>query len=123
MKIPCGIILKLNLILDNQTKLKRKETLIGVSRENCTNIYLDTNIHIEAGHLCAGGTTGVIGPCRNDEGAPLIAFSESDPKEKYWYLAGLFSFGPSRDPCGKEGLPGVYTRVSFYYDWIISKLQ
>lgn len=72
------------------------------------------------GHLCAVGTEG-NGACRDDDGAPLMAFNETDSKEKYWYLAGLFSLGP--DPCGKQDVPTIYTRVNFYYDWIISKLQ
>ena len=39
----------------------------------------------------------------------------------YYFLAGVVSFGPT--PCGLQGFPGVYTRVSNYVDWIIQNLQ
>lgn len=32
------------------------------------------------------------------------------------YLVGIVSFGPM--PCGEEGIPGVYTRVSSFVEWI-----
>ena len=34
------------------------------------------------------------------------------------YLVGIVSFGPM--PCGAQGIPGVYTRVSSFSEWIIN---
>lgn len=33
---------------------------------------------------------------------------------------GVTSFGPT--PCGNDDIPGVYTRVSEFIPWIISKI-
>lgn len=38
-----------------------------------------------------------------------------------YYVFGIVSFGPT--PCGLQGWPGVYTRVTEYVPWIISKLK
>lgn len=38
-----------------------------------------------------------------------------------YYVLGIVSFGPS--PCGMEGWPGVYTRITKYVPWIITKLK
>ena len=38
-----------------------------------------------------------------------------------WKLIGIVSFGPSF--CGIEGLPGVYTRVRHYIDWILENVE
>lgn len=46
---------------------------------------------------------------RGDSGGPLMRQNEKGIPP-YWYLAGLVSYGPS--PCGMDGWPGVYTRVS-----------
>lgn len=50
-----------------------------------------------------------------------MGFDESDRLNKAWYLAGVVSFGP--EECGTAGQPGVYSRVSEYTDWILSKMR
>lgn len=35
-----------------------------------------------------------------------------------YVVVGLTSFGPNG--CLESGLPGVYTRVTDFYDWIVS---
>ena len=51
-------------------------------------------------------------------GGPLACYNLEAAKP-HWYLAGVVSFG---DGCGKPLKPGVYTRVSAYYDWIVRTL-
>ena len=55
--------------------------------------------------------------CNGDSGGPLIYREFTDEP---WHQIGLVSFGTSI--CGK-GVPGVYTRVAEYMDWIESKLR
>ena len=56
--------------------------------------------------------------CGADSGGPMVVREFSgDP----WYQAGIVSFGPT--PCGKLGVPGVYTKVSAFLPWIKSKLD
>lgn len=42
-------------------------------------------------------------------------------KGKQFYLLGITSFGNSK--CGLSGYPGVYTKVSSFFDWIIEKIN
>ena len=52
--------------------------------------------------------------CSGDSGGPLMARTDK------WYLTGLVSFGTNE--CDSS-LPGVYTRVSFFLDWILETLR
>ncbi|XP_011190157.1 trypsin-1 isoform X1 [Zeugodacus cucurbitae] len=62
--------------------------------------------------LCAGLKNGGADSCWADSGGPLIM------KDKI--LVGIVSTGIG---CARPGLPGIYTRVSKYVDWMESVLS
>lgn len=67
--------------------------------------------------LCAGQSNQSERPrdsCQGDSGGPLVRTGEDGCP----ILVGLVSYGPS---CGVPDGPGVYTRVSAYSEWIVSK--
>jgi len=68
-------------------------------------------------HLCTGLKKG--GSCEGDSGGPLIVKAN---KFKPYMLAGVVSFGAGSGKCDK-GIPGVYTRVSNYIQWIKENLK
>lgn len=44
-----------------------------------------------------------------------------DRRNSAWIASGIVSFGAEK--CGTVGLPGVYTRVDHYLDWIMNNLE
>ena len=65
--------------------------------------------------LGAGFLQGGIDTCQGDSGGPLVLSTPSGFK-----LAGLTSWG---DGCARAGLPGIYTEVSFFNNFILSTIQ
>lgn len=66
-----------------------------------------TDYNILDTQMCAGLKSGGIDSCWADSGGPLVSDNN--------LLVGVVSTGIG---CARPGLPGIYTRVSKYIDWI-----
>merc|ERR1711937_1085154 len=51
--------------------------------------------------------------CIGDSGGPLIRKGSGIDRDT---LVGLVSWGRE---CAEDGVPGVYSRISYFYDWIV----
>lgn len=65
------------------------------------------------GQVCFGGDVGQDS-CAGDSGGPLVLGGPGD--QPPFLQIGIVSYGPST--CGLDSVPGVYTSVSDYRDWI-----
>ncbi|XP_013791011.1 trypsin-1-like [Limulus polyphemus] len=65
---------------------------------------------ITATMLCAGVLEGGKDACQDDSGGPLVVY-----KDNVAVLAGIVSWGYG---CARPNKAGVYTRVSYFIDWV-----
>ncbi|MCG7985260.1 MAG: trypsin-like serine protease [Candidatus Thiodiazotropha lotti] len=85
----------------------------------CVVNYLDNDgTEITDNMICAGSTDGTKDSCNGDSGGPLMALDG----ENKLNLLGIVSFG-SIEGCANASLPGVYTRVSRYLEWIDANMN
>ncbi|XP_067879492.1 tissue-type plasminogen activator isoform X2 [Heterodontus francisci] len=75
----------------------------------CTSAHLH-NRTVTENMICAGDTRGTDDACKGDSGGPLVCQTKG-----HMSLQGIISWGIG---CGKPGIPGVYTNVANYLDWI-----
>lgn len=68
--------------------------------------------------LCAGVLTGGKDSCQGDSGGPLMAPTSADGGS-YYYQIGIVSYGIG---CARADVPGVYSRVQTFVDWIQEKV-
>ncbi len=61
-------------------------------------------------NFCAGRVTGGVDSCQGDSGGPVMV-----SRQDQFILAGIVSYG---DGCARRGVPGVYTRITSYSDWV-----
>jgi secreted trypsin-like serine protease len=66
--------------------------------------------------ICAGEIVGGKDSCQGDSGGSLYIRETRGNKIKY-VSVGIVSYG---DECGLPNKPGIYTRVSYYLDWIVA---
>nr|XP_036217963.1 trypsin-1-like isoform X2 [Bactrocera oleae] len=64
--------------------------------------------------ICAKDHEKLRDTCQGDSGGSIIKFSKQTDLNPMFYVVGITSFGIG---CG-TGMPGVYTRISEYIDWI-----
>ncbi|CAG4965215.1 unnamed protein product [Parnassius apollo] len=93
-----------------------KANVSVVAREKCTTSYTSWRKlpdGISDDQICAGDPQGLKDTCQGDSGGPLQGLTDSDG---HYRLVGVTSFGRG---CGST-VPGVYTRIAKYLDWIES---
>uniref|UniRef100_A0A182YKD5 CLIP domain-containing serine protease n=1 Tax=Anopheles stephensi TaxID=30069 RepID=A0A182YKD5_ANOST len=90
-----------------------------VANEACADAFSSIQLEIIPTQLCAGGEKGKDS-CRGDSGGPLMRYGNGRSSTKFWYLIGVVSFG--LEQCGTDGVPGVYTRISEYMDWVLETM-
>lgn len=44
-----------------------------------------------------------------------------DRRSRVWVASGIVSFGVEK--CGTVGIPGVYTKIEYYLDWIFNGIE
>jgi len=77
---------------------------------------LGKRFRMHHGWLCAGGEAGKDA-CSGDGGGPLVCGVDSGDGAT---LAGLVSWGVG---CGEAGVPGVYTNIANYVNWIYETID
>ncbi|XP_053201351.1 atrial natriuretic peptide-converting enzyme-like isoform X2 [Panonychus citri] len=82
-----------------------------VNHSVCAQWYQLQDITIGDKMLCAGYPEGKKDACQGDSGGPLLCRNQDDS----WYVAGIVSWGIN---CAQPNLPGIYTNVFMYRDWI-----
>ncbi|KAJ4440550.1 hypothetical protein ANN_08695, partial [Periplaneta americana] len=77
-----------------------------VNQGACSSAYASQGQNIYDGNICAEAPQGNKGACTGDDGGPLFVEGTS---------VGLMSW---MNACNDPGYPTVFTRVSYYRDWI-----
>ncbi|XP_025833724.1 CLIP domain-containing serine protease 2-like isoform X2 [Agrilus planipennis] len=90
-----------------------------IDQETCKNTYKNSAVPITHKQACAGGKNQ-RDSCGGDSGGPMQIPAAYQGDARYFQV-GIVSFGPK--VCGREGFPGVYTRVAHYMDWILDNLK
>ncbi|XP_006983053.1 tissue-type plasminogen activator [Peromyscus maniculatus bairdii] len=86
---------------------------------HCTSQHLSnktvTNNMLCAGDTRSGGNQDLHDACQGDSGGPLVCMIN-----KHMTLVGIISWGIG---CGQKDVPGIYTKVTNYLDWIQDNMK
>lgn len=96
---------------DDRSNILQKAKLVAVPVDKCNATYVQRSYgtrSIESTQICAWGNSSDA--CWGDSGGPL----QIRQKSGVFSIVGVVSYGAG---CGGK-IPGVYTRVSKYIDWI-----
>ncbi|ERL86132.1 venom protease [Dendroctonus ponderosae] len=95
-------------------------TIPVVENSKCKKAYESAAI-IDESILCAGWDNGNKDACKGDSGGPLMYGTvQRDTKGIRFFQIGVVSYGFQ---CAVAGYPGVYTRVTYFLNWIGNNLN
>lgn len=77
-----------------------------IRSQTCGSIYGNGML---PGMLCAGRLQGGTDSCQGDSGGPLMHQGR---------VIGVVSWGYG---CAEPGLPGVYSDIQYYHQWILER--
>lgn len=80
----------------------------------CSSWYAEQFVNLTEGMICAGYAEGKRDACQGDSGSGLFCRHSNTNQ---FYVAGVVSFGIK---CATPKLPGVYTSVPYYVEWVES---
>lgn len=103
-----------------ESDVKLRARVNGVSLDYCQLIYRNASRRVENSQICALGENGAD-TCTGDSGGPLMGRENPTRGVPYYFQVGITSYGPTQ--CGRGIVPGVYTRVSEYMDWILRNIR
>ncbi|CAF2572957.1 unnamed protein product [Rotaria sp. Silwood2] len=83
---------------------------IDNNHPTCLNSIVDLQAQ-----FCAGILKGGKDSCQGDSGGPILQWTGN-----YWEQVGIVSYGYG---CADPDYPGIYTRLSYYYDWMNNILR
>lgn len=92
-----------------------RQTILTVADE-CSPVYEEKYDFKK--QLCIGRKNSKRDLCQGDDGSGLFEKQKYDTDR--WILTGIVNYGCEYAP---QGYPGVYTRVSAYYDWIQNMME
>ncbi|KAI4457442.1 tryptase-related [Holotrichia oblita] len=97
------------------SRILRKVVVPVWSKEDCYSSQYG-KAKLSENMFCAGYTEGQRDACQGDSGGPL----HMKATQGYMELIGVVSWGRG---CGRPNLPGVYTKITNYLDWIEGNLN
>lgn len=92
----------------------RKVSVPVWSKKDCYNSGYGEK-RLSENMLCAGYKEGKRDACQGDSGGPLHMKTDGGDIE----IIGVVSWGRG---CGRPNLPGIYTKLGNYLDWIRESL-
>lgn len=96
----------------SEVKLVRK--IVIDQNEICEDDYRYRNKYDRIFHVCVNSSAA---PCEYD--SPIMAIDTSSPDNRYWYLFGVFTYGPPH--C--NSFPKINTQVFPELKWILRMIR
>ncbi|XP_037083644.1 prostasin-like, partial [Pollicipes pollicipes] len=96
-----------------QAKVLQRVHVPVVTATTCSSWFSEAErgVTVRRGQLCAGYKSGGKDGCQGDSGGPLVS-----RRNGHYTLIGVVSAGIG---CARPNLPGIYTDVHEYLDWIV----